>query len=105
MNIVDSASKIMLHLHVLLLVSVSLIGTGCGVVGVWGICSPISLPIRSLDKAFRTGAEEEEVSGFTAGLLPVDHGPMWMGVICPPWLPALSSHSPTKSLPKRGSPL
>lgn len=41
-----------------------LIGAGCGVVGMWGICSPISLPIRSPDKAF--GTEEGEVSGFTA---------------------------------------
>lgn len=32
MNIVDSASKVLLHLHFLVLVSVSLIGTGCGVV-------------------------------------------------------------------------
>lgn len=57
------------------------------------------------DKAFRTGAEEEEVSGFTAGLLPVARGPMWMGVIGPPWTAAFSPHNPTESLPERGSPL
>lgn len=39
----------------------------------WGICSPIRLPICNPDKAFGTRAEEEEVSGFTAGLLPVEH--------------------------------
>lgn len=95
----------MLRLYFPLLVSVSLIGTGCGVVEMWGICSPISLPIRSPDKAFGTWAEEGEVSGFTAALLPVELGPMWTGVICPPWTPALSRHSPTKSLPEGGSPL
>lgn len=95
----------MLRLYFLLLVNVSLIGTGCGVVGMWGICSPISFPIRSPDKAFGTRAEEEEVSGFTAGQLPVEHGPMWTGVICPPWTPALSPYSPTKSLPETGSSL
>lgn len=57
----------MLRLHFLILVNVSLIGTGCGVVWMWGICSPISLPIRSPDKACETGAEEEEASGLTAG--------------------------------------
>lgn len=62
-------------------------------------------PYVSPDKACETGAEEEEVSGFTAGLFPVEHGPMWTGVICPPWTPARSPHSPTKSLPERGSPL
>lgn len=51
-------------------VIVSAMGTGCGVVGMWGICSPIRLPICNPDKAFGTRAEEEEVSGFTAGLLP-----------------------------------
>lgn len=69
----------------------------------WGICSPISLPIRGPDKAFGTWAEEEEVSGFTAGLFPVEHRPMWTGVICPPWTPVLSPHSPTESLPEGGT--
>lgn len=41
--------------------------------GLWGICSPVSLHICNPDKAFGTRAEEEEVSEFTAGLLPVKH--------------------------------
>lgn len=87
----------------------SLIGTGCGVggVGVEGggwVCSPISLPIRRPDKAIRTEAREEEVSGFTVALLPVERGPMWQGVICPSWTRVLSPQSPTQSLPETGSP-
>ena len=92
------------YLHFLLLVNVSLIGTGCVAVGMWGICSPISLPIRSPDKAFGTRAGEEEVSGFTAGRLPVERGPMWTGVICPPWTPALSPHNPLRVTSWRRQP-
>lgn len=58
-------------LHFFLLFSVSSIGTGCGDVGLRGICSPVSLHICNPDKAF--GTEEEEVSEFTASLFPVKH--------------------------------
>lgn len=39
----------------------------------------------SPDKALGTALKEEEMSGFTANLLPVLRGPMWTRVICPPW--------------------
>lgn len=59
-------------LHFLLLVNVSSIGTGCGVVGMWGNCSPIRLPIRNPDKAFGTRCRGRG-SEWVAGLLPVEH--------------------------------
>lgn len=59
----------------------ALIGTGCSAAWMWRISSPINLPTRSPGKSFRTEAEEEEVSGFTATHFLWSMGPC---VICPP---------------------